>query len=168
MAIIDHPACLFAVLLVVLLGTVEVGFRLGMRSEARGEDQLHEQLTAARNGLVTLVSFLLGFMLPMSLSRFDQRKHLVIEEAKAIVTTSLRSRMLPEPARSKARDLLREYVNVRLRFFDAGLDSAKLEAANNHARQLQSELWKQSVAAAQSSPTPITAISGRFFPGRSC
>ena len=37
MAIIDHPAWLFAVLLVVLLGTVEAGFRLGMRSEARGE-----------------------------------------------------------------------------------------------------------------------------------
>ena len=158
MTIIDHPAWLFAVLLLVLLGSVELGFRLGKRSEARGEDLLHEQLKGARNGLLTLVSLLLGFMLPMSLSRFDQRKHLMVEEAKAIGTTSLRAQMLPEPARSKARDLMREYVEVRLSFFDAGLNGGQLAAANNHARQLQNDLWKQSVTAAQTSPTPITAI----------
>ncbi|MBI3661735.1 MAG: hypothetical protein HY234_01605 [Acidobacteria bacterium] len=158
MLVIDHPVWLFVALLIVLLAAVEVGFRLGMRSEARGEDQLHEQLKGARNGLVTLLSLLLGFMLPMSLSRFDLRKHLMIEEAKAIGTTTLRAQMLPEPARSKARDLMREYVEVRLKFFDAGLNGAQLEAANNHAQQLQNELWKQSVTAAQSSPTPITAI----------
>ena len=158
MEIVDHPVWLFVTVLIVLLAAVELGFRLGMRSEARGKDLLHEQLKGARNGLVTLVSLLLGFMLPMSLSRFDLRKHLVIEEAKAIGTTSLRAQMLPEPARSKTRDLMREYVGVRLKFFDAGQNNAQLEAANNHTRQLQNELWKQSVTAAQSSPTPITAI----------
>lgn len=158
MLIVDHPVWLFVALLFVLLGAVEVGFRQGMRSEARGEDKLHKQLKGARNGLITLVSFLLGFMLPMSLSRFDQRKHLVLEEAKAIGTTALRAQMLPEPARSKARDLMREYVDVRLKFFEAGLGDAQLGAANNRARQLHNELWQQSVAAAQASPTPITAL----------
>ena len=158
MEVIDHPVWLFVALLIVMLAAVEVGFQLGKRSEARGEDLLHEQLKGARNGLVTLVSFLLGFMLPMSLARFDLRKHLVIEEAKAIGTTTLRAQMLPESARGKVRELMREYVDVRLKFFDTGLNSAQLEAAGNHARRLQNELWKQSVTAAQSSPTPITAI----------
>ncbi|MCL4523229.1 MAG: hypothetical protein M1453_13675 [Acidobacteria bacterium] len=158
MEIVDRPAWLFVASLIALLAAVEVGFRLGMRSEARGEDQLHEQLKGARNGLVTLVSFLLGFMLPMSLSRFDLRKHLVIEEAKAIGTTAFRAQMLPDPVRSRVRDLMKEYAEVRLKFFDAGLNNVQLEVANNHARRLQNELWKQSVTAAQTSPTPITAI----------
>ncbi len=158
MWIVDYPVWTLAASLIALLAAVELGFRLGMRSEARGEDTLHEQLKGARNGLVTLVSFLLGFMLPMSLSRFDQRKHLLIEEAKAIGTTALRAQMLPEPARSKVLDLMREYVDVRLKFFDAGLNDAQLGAVNNRGRQLQNELWKQSVAAAQANPTPITAI----------
>lgn len=158
MEVVEHPLWLFFALLIGLLAAVEVGFRLGMRSEARGEDPLHEQLKVARNGLVTLVSFLLGFMLPMSLSRFDLRMHLVIEEAKAIGTTALRATLLPEPARSKARDLMKEYVEVRMKFFDAGLSGRQLESANNHARRVQNELWKQAVTSAQASPTPITAL----------
>ncbi|MBI1737687.1 MAG: hypothetical protein HYR58_00380 [Acidobacteria bacterium] len=158
MGIIDHPVLLFALLLVVLLGVVEIGFRLGLRAAATGDEKFHEQIVGARNGIVTLLSLLLGFMLPMSLTRFDQRRHFAIEEAKAIGTTSLRAQMLPEPARSKSHDLMREYVDARLKFFEAGLHAEKLQAADLGAKQLQNELWKQSVAAAQLSPTPITAL----------
>jgi len=158
MPLLDHPVILFVALLLGLLAAVEAGFRVGRRSEARGKDRLHEQLKAARGGLLTLISLLLGFMLPMSLARYDLRKHLTLEEAKAIGTTALRAEMLPEPARSKTRELMREYVDVRIGFFEAGLDSEQLKAANDRARQLQGELWKQGVAAAQVSPTPITSI----------
>jgi len=48
MEVVDHPVWLFVVLLIVLLAAVEVGFRLGMRSEARGEDQLH--IESSRRG----------------------------------------------------------------------------------------------------------------------
>ena len=158
MGIIDHPVWLFALLFVVLLVVVEIGFRLGLRTAASGDEKLHDQIVGARDGIVVLLSLLLGFMLPMSLTRFDHRRQLAIEEAKAIGTTSLRAQLLPEPARSRAQKLMREYVDARLKFFEAGLHAEKLQAANSHAKQLQNEIWQQSVAAAQLSPTPITAL----------
>jgi hypothetical protein len=158
MSILDYPMWLFAFLFVGLLITVEIGFWLGLRTAPGSDEKLHDQIVGARDGLIVLLSLLLGFMLPMSLMRFDQRRHLTIEEAKAIGTTMLRSQMLPEPARSKVREAMPEYVDVRLKFFEAGLQADKLEAANAHAKQLQNALWAQSVAAAQMSPTPITAL----------
>ena len=158
MGIVDHPLVLFVLLFAVLLAVVEVGFRLGLRTAASGDEKLHDQIVGARDGIVVLLSLLLGFMLPMSLARFDQRRHLAVEEAKAIGTTSLRAEMLPEPARSKTHELMRKYVEARLMFFNAGLNAETLNAVNSHSKQLQDELWKQSVAAAQLSPTPITAL----------
>ena len=158
MSILDHPVWLFALLFVGLLITVEIGFWLRLRTAASSDEKLHDQIVGARDGLIVLLSLLLGFMLPMSLMRFDQRRHLAIEEAKAIGTTTLRAQMLPEPARSKVKEVMREYVDVRLKFFAAGLQADKLEAANAHAKQLQNELWQHSVTSAQQSPTPITAL----------
>ncbi len=158
MSIVDHPVWLFAGLFVVLLITVEVGFWLRRRSNASSDEKLHDQIVGARDGLIVLLSLLLGFMLPMSLTRFDQRRHLAIEEAKAIGTTNLRAQMLPESSRSKVQEIMREYVDARLKFFEAGLQAGKLEAADAHAKRLQNALWAQSVAAAQMSPTPITAL----------
>lgn len=158
MGILDHPVWLFAVAFLVSLVSVEIGFRLALRTKAAADEEFHEQIVGARDGILVLLSLLLAFMLPLSLARFDQRRHLAIEEAKAIGTTSLRAQTLPEPARSKAQELMREYIDARLKFFEAGLHGEKLQAANLHAKQLQNELWKQSVAASELSPTPITAL----------
>ena len=81
MSIVDHPVWLFAGLFVALLITVEVGLWLRRGSAASSDEKLHDQIVGARDGLIVLLSLLLGFMLPMSLTRFDQRKHLAIEEA---------------------------------------------------------------------------------------
>ena len=158
MGMIDHPLGFFVLLFVVLLAVVEIGFRLRLRTAASGDEKLHDQIKGARDGIIVLLSLLLGFMLPMSLVRFDQRRHLAIEEAKAIGTTSLRAQMLPEPARSRTHELMLEYVEARLMFLRAGLHAETLQTVNSRSKKLQDELWQQSVAAAQLSPTPITAL----------
>jgi hypothetical protein len=60
---------------------------------------------------------MLGFTLAMALPRFGLRKHLVMEEANAIATTSLRAGLLPAPQRSQVRALLLQYVRVRHALF---------------------------------------------------
>ena len=158
MGIIDHPVWFFVLLFVVFLVVVELGFQLRLRTAVASDEKLHGQITGTRDSIVVLLSLLLGFLLPLSLTRFDQRRQLAIEEALAIGTTNLRAQMLSEPARSKTRGLMRQYVDARLQFFKAGLHPERLRAANLHSKQLQNELWEQSVPAAQASPTPITAL----------
>ena len=158
MGIIDHPAWFFVLLFVVFLVVVELGFQLRLRTSVDSDEKLHDQIAGTRDSIVVLLSLLLGFLLPLSLTRFDQRRQLGIEEALAIGTTNLRAQMLPEPARTRTRGLMREYVDARLQFFEAGLRPERLRAANLHSKQLQNQLWEQSVPAAQASPTPITAL----------
>jgi len=66
--------------------------------------------------------------------------------------------MLPEPARGKILDLLREYVDARIAFSKASLYGPELQQSLARTKQLQNEMWQQSVEVARQSPTPITSI----------
>jgi hypothetical protein len=154
----DQPWTLFGVLFAVLLVLVEMGHRIGLRLSVDTDEVRHDQLVGARDGISVLMSLLLGFTLAMTLSRYDQRKQLVVEEANAIGTTSLRAHMLPDAARGKMLELLREYVDARVAFSNAGLQGTELAQSLAHAKQLQNEMWQQSVDVARQSPTAITSI----------
>jgi hypothetical protein len=158
MTLFDEPWVLFGVLFVVLLVLVEIGHRIGLRLAVDTDEVRHEQLVGARDGISVLLSLLLGFTLAMALARFDERKRLVVDEANAIGTTSLRAQMLPEPARGKMLSLLREYVDARIGFSKAGLQAADFQQSLAHTKELQNEMWQQSVEVARQSPTTITSI----------
>ena len=55
----------------------------------------------------------------MASDRFDARRGIVLDEANSIGTTYLRAGYLPEPASSQIRELLREYVPLRIVVTDA-------------------------------------------------
>jgi hypothetical protein len=158
MSLIDHPWILFAVLLAGLLVVVEVGYRLALLVSANDDEEQHHQIVAARDGIAVLLSLLLGFTLPMAQPHYELRKHLIVDEANAIGTATLRARTLPEPARGKILGLLREYVEARIAFAEAGLQRQQLQSSLAHAKQLQEQIWQQSLAVARQSPTPITSI----------
>ena len=98
-------------LFLVCLMMCEIGIRVRFRISAAIDEDRHEQIAAARDALAVLLSLLLGFTLAMALKHFDDRRDLVVEEANAIGTTSLRALTLPEPARCEVLELLREYVD---------------------------------------------------------
>jgi hypothetical protein len=136
MSLVDHPVALFFVAFGGLLAMVELGYRVASWMSANDDEERHEQIVAARNGIEILLSLLLGFTLPMSLPNYNLRKHLVIEEANAIGTTNLRAQMLPEPARGKILGSLREYVDARMDFSKAGPGAGDLHASLARAKQL--------------------------------
>ena len=110
---LHHPLLRAVCLFVFLMSVVETGFRLAVRTGANLDDDSREQIAASRDSLGILLSFMLGFTPAMALPRFGLRKHLVMEEANAIGTTSLRAGRLPDPQRSQVRALLLQYVQVR-------------------------------------------------------
>jgi hypothetical protein len=158
MKLINSPISLFWVWLAVLLLAVEAGYRRGLQTDTAKDDRRHDQIVDTRNQIAVLLSLLLGFMLAMSLPRYDQRKQLVVDEANAIGTTTLRAQMLPDAQRMRSKQLLEEYAQSRIDFAEAGVDDGRLQAALTHARQVQAELWQQAVTASQQAPTPITAL----------
>ncbi len=79
----------------------------------------------------------------------------MLSEANAIGTTYLRTSIIPEPMRSEARNLLREYVDIRL---EGVQQPGRLEHALARSEELQSRLWLQAVAATEKERSPMTSL----------
>jgi hypothetical protein len=151
----DRPLVLLIVAAIVLRLVVELGYRVERRRGARDEKR-HEQNVATRDQLGLLLSLLLGFTLAMSLSRYDLRKQLVVNEANAIGTAMLRVELLPDQVRPRLRELFREYVKMRISFAQAGLDEREIGRVRAQSKPMQEEIWRLTVTASEASPTPIT------------
>jgi hypothetical protein len=158
MTLVEYPWAVFGILFLSLLAVVELGHRLRPAAWAHDDEEFREPLTATRDSVSLLLSLLLGFTLAMALPRYEDRKKLLVDEANAIGTTALRAQMLPEPARGKILQLLSPYVDARVAFSAADLRGDELLRSLVNAKQPQDEMWKQTIAAAQQSPTAITSL----------
>jgi hypothetical protein len=142
----------------LLLLAGEAGFRLGSRVRARSRQEPGEQVATVQAALLGLLGLLLGFTFAMSVSRYDTRKELVLEEANAIGTAHLRADFLSEPQRSEIRSLLADYVAARLEFYAAGAERERFQHALRRAAGLQSQLSQRAVAAARDHPDPLSSL----------
>ena len=134
-------------LLILLFASLELGYRLGRRARAHADDTAKSQSGTIEGAVIGVLALLLAFTLSMSIARYETRRELVLDEANAIGTTYLRAKMLPAPFETQVADLLRQYVANRLEFYNAGIDQARQQAANEQAVQLQGRLWSVAMAA---------------------
>jgi hypothetical protein len=149
---------ILAALLLALLGAAEGGHLMGRRHYDQ-QAASSSYVSSLQGALLGLLALLLGFTIAMSVSRFDTRKALVVEEANAIGTTYLRALLLPDPAAQASRQLLREYVQRRLEFFDAGIDDRRIEEVERQTASLQASLWAMVAAEGRRDPAShVTAL----------
>jgi len=153
----DQPVVLFVVMCLGLVAMEETGIRLRLRLSATVDESRHDQILAARDAFGLLLSLILSFTMVMAVQRYDHRRELLVDEANAIGTASLRAQTLPEPYRGKVLELLREYVDLRFTYRRLWI-GPKLDEAVARAKKLQSRLWEQCAAVAQQDPTPINSI----------
>src|SRR5271170_5954779 len=121
----------------LMLMATEVGFRLGRKLETRTPENVKSQISTVEAAILGILALLLGFTVSMAVFRFETRKQLVLEEADAIGTSSLRAQLLPAPAGPEIQSLLRQYVSVRVQYGTAGNDLARLEDLNSQTGRLQ-------------------------------
>src|SRR5690606_28962629 len=119
-------------------------------------DEKEQPVGAMVGSILGLLALLLAFTFSLAASRFEARRQAVLEEANAIGTTYLRTRLLPEPERQELARLLREYVDVRLSAVQAGQTAEAIK----HSEELHEQLWQQAAAAAQKSSGSI--MTGLF------
>ena len=148
---------LFVLFAVILVAVSEAGFRLGRKAESREAAKTKPQLGPIEGGVLALLGLLLGFTMSMAVTRFEVRKQLVLEEANAIGTAYLRTRLLPAPEGTEVANLLRQYLVVRLQYADIPDDLGRLQANRGQAARLQNEFWNCTVAYGQKDPNPVKA-----------
>jgi hypothetical protein len=133
-------------LLAILIGfaiaalvTYEIGFRLGRWWQDRTPDKKEEGPAGVIVGsLLALMAFLLAITMGMASDRYDTRRGLVLSEANSIGTTYLRAGFLPPSQAETSRELLREYVPLRIVTSES---SATLGARLQRSEEIHDELW---------------------------
>jgi hypothetical protein len=150
----DHPLLIGFGALLVLWAAAQAGDLLG-RKRAQG-DQDWEEFGLVVSATLTLLALLIGFSFSMAIGRYDQRKNFEEEEANAIGTEYVRADLLPEPARSKVKDQLVEYLQLRIRRYELHASDDANEIVSKTAR-LQGEMWNEVEKAAETNPNQITA-----------
>jgi prepilin signal peptidase PulO-like enzyme (type II secretory pathway) len=139
----------------LMLTATEIGFRLGRKLETGTPESIKSQISTVEAAILGILALLLGFTVSMAVSRFETRKQLVLEEADAIGTSSLRAQLLPAPAGPEIQSLLRQYVDVRVQYGTTGNNLARLEDLNRQTARLQTEFWTRAAAYAQQDPNPV-------------
>ncbi len=152
-----HEVIIQGVFFALMMAATEAGYRFGRRSETDVPEKTKSQIAIVEAALLGVLALLLGFTMSMAVSRFEIRKQLVLEEADAIGTSLLRAQLLPSTAGIEIEGLLRQYVNVRMQYGNAGNDLPRLQQLNTQTTQLQTQLWTRATAYAQQNPNPVTA-----------
>ncbi len=136
----------------------EGGYRLGHWWQNRNPDEKEGPTTMIVGSLLALMGFLLAITMGMASDRFDKRREFVLAEANSVGTTYLRAGYLPQPASSEIRELLREYVPLRIaETYD--LEERRVRIARSI--ELHAKLW--SIAEGLARTTPDSDVLALFI-----
>jgi hypothetical protein len=150
------PEWLVALLFLGLMVTAcETGYALGLRS--RAEERTKAMVPTIVASILALLGLLLGFTMSMSVSRYDTRRRLVVEEANALMAAYLRTQALPTPEGTELQQLVRQYVDSRVRVSQNALDPQTLQRGKDEDARLQDELWSRAAALARRNPQSVPA-----------
>ncbi len=138
-------AGLFALMLVAS----EIGRRIGLARLAR-DDGLVKGAASAEAAVFALLGLMIAFTFSGAASRFEDRRHLIVEEANAIGTAYLRLDLLPADAQPEIRVLFRRYLDARLAAFQPSKSRGATRPDMAEGNALQAEIWRKATAASQS------------------
>jgi hypothetical protein len=141
---------LFVAILVVVLLSVEGGYRLGKYRRARHEEEKEAPLGTMVGATLGLFAFILAFTFGLAAARFDGRRQVLLNEANAIGTTYLRAGMLPDRG-EQIHGLLRDYVGARLEAVRSGNVAEGIHQSEN----LQNQLWTEAETVGKKNPNSI-------------
>ena len=98
----------------LLLVSLEAGFRAGRRAALAGDAAASGQVGAIQGAVLGLLGLLLAFSFAAAGARFLERQDLIVQEANAIGTASLRADLLDEAQRAELRAALKSYTEHRI------------------------------------------------------
>jgi hypothetical protein len=153
------PFLICLVFLGVMVAASEIGFWVRGRMSAGPSGIGKADIALIVGAVMTLLALLLGFSYSMSVTRFESRRQLVVDEANAIGTTYLRAKTLPEPRSSEIQELLRQYTALRVEM--AGMEEyapEKIRLMDNRTKELHGSLWSHASALSKENPDPVVAV----------
>jgi len=146
----DTTALLFTLgLFLGMLLCLEIGRRIGIRRKSENSGTAADSFGAVDGAVFALLGLLISFTFSGASSRFDARRQLIVEEANDIGTAYLRLDMLPASVQPALRESFRHYLDARIDIYRKLSDIAAAKESLAKANELQTQLWRQAVAASR-------------------
>ena len=127
-------------LLLLLVASLEIGFRAGARAASDPSARSGGDIGAIQGALLGLLGLLLAFSFGAAGARFLERQDLIVQEANAIGTAYLRADLLDQPARSQMREVIKRYTALRIEV-SGRLSAGLREADQVENDRLQALMW---------------------------
>ncbi len=137
---------LFAATILLMFFFIEVGFRLGQRALPAAKKAQTSQVRAIMGAGLGLLAFMLAFTFSTAQSHFEVRVQSVAEEARIARNAFMQADLLVEPARTQAKQLLKDYVGLRsnMRIINPSNAQALAELIQL-SEKIQRDLWTVAV-----------------------
>ena len=133
---------IISVLFVLIIASQLIGFRV-KKVQIRQNADVKEYLGSVENSLLGLLALLLSFTFSMSASKYDTRRQVIIEEVNDIGTVILRCDLYGSNDREFLRTELKEYLEARIAYYNAGTDTEKIKAALVKSDQYSRKIWNK-------------------------
>jgi hypothetical protein len=130
---------------------IEGGYRFGGWRSRHADPEREAPVATAVAATLGLLAFLLAFTFGLAATRFEARRTVLLDEVNAIGTANLRAGLLPNPHRTTAQRVLREYVDARL----AAVDVDHFDEQVERSETLHGQLWAEVAAVAEADPRSI-------------
>jgi hypothetical protein len=145
-------------LLVMMLVSMDVGYRIGHRRKSSDPQTSIEVIGTVDAAVFGLLGLILAFTFSGASDRLVLRRAQIVQEANAIGTAYLRVDMLAKSDQPAIRELFRSYLEKRIEVFDKFQDRAASKAALEKAEQSQRNIWSRSVASCSADPKPDACL----------
>ncbi len=148
----QFPLVLFVESFLVLWASVRLGTRIGKSIE-----NIREEFGVILTATLTLFGLIVGFTFSMAVTRYDQRKLYEAEEANTIGTEYLRAELLSDSDGENVQRLLREYLDLRIRFYQTR-NREKLRSIDAATLRLHNQLWASVKSPARAQETVLKSL----------
>ena len=143
-------------LILAMIGLTQIGWRTGRKF--KDESTKPANVGAIGGAIFALLGLLIAFTFSSGISRFEDRRKLIVEEANNIGTAFLRIDLLPQEAQPEMRNLFRSYLDSRLAAYRHIPDLKAAKTELDRGNQLQQQIWSHAVNHCKGQPTSCTML----------
>ncbi len=142
-------ATFFCIVGLILFTTWSGVVFIRSRKESEKESAELGHLNAVVAAVLGLVALILAFTFNITLNRFDARKNYLLQEVNAMETSWLRAGLINEPHSAEVKNLLLEFVKLRVVTAKQPENIQEVIAQSN---EIQKRIWRQVTELSKNEP----------------
>ena len=156
--LLNYPLLVLVISFFLLWLAAWVGAKLHERWDEQMVEDVRTDFGVVQAATLTLLGLIIGFSFSMATGRYDQRKNFEEAEANAIGTEYVRADLLPADAGAQVRSLLRQWVDLRIRFYKTR-DLEDLRTIDQETTRVGTQLWAAASKPAMAQPTSVISLA---------